>query len=163
MISPRLSAFHSIRSASRRGRWRASFLLLPLTLFLLVGCGEEAKVAEPRTAVPNASPTTLAELPNAIEAVEVTVSNGTFGVDQLTFQEDQPSILRVTNKDNNAYRLQIKPNLVAATAVAANKTTDIQFTTPKANTYEGDLLAADSDKVLDTVDIVVQSPGAVSP
>jgi hypothetical protein len=140
-----------------------SFLVLPLTLLMLAGCGEEANVAEPRTAVPIASPTTLAELPNTIEAVEVTVSNGTFSVDQLTLQEDEPSILRVTNKDDTAYRIKIKPDLVTATAVPANKTTDIAFTTPKANTYEGDLLAADSDKVLDTVDVVVQSPGAVNP
>jgi hypothetical protein len=115
-------------------------------LLLLAGCGEEEMVATERTAVPNASPTTLAEVPGSIEAVTVTVASGKFGVDQLTFQEDQPSVLRVTNNDATAYRIQIKPNLVIATSIPANKTTDIQFTTPKANTYEGDLLAADSER-----------------
>lgn len=46
-----------------------------------------------------------------------------------------------------------------ATPIEANATTDIEFTSLDPGRYEGRLLPADGDEVIDTVEVQVAGPG----
>lgn len=144
-------------------RFARTSILLCLPVLLLMGCGEEEEVAENPVLIPDTSPTAIADLPEEIEEATIEIASGEFGVDNLVLQEGAPTVLFVVNADDQPYRFQIVEDLLTATAIAAGTTTEINFTTPNAATYEGQLLGADTDEVLDTLDVVVQAPGAVQP
>lgn len=135
----------------------ALLLILPL---VLVGClhEEDSEGATEREGVPETTPTALSDLPQGIEAAEIVVEGGDFTVDDLNLLAGEPTELQVINRDSQAYRLQIE-NLVVATPIAANATSDVEFTTPNPGEFEGQLLAEEEDEVLDTLRVVVRSPG----
>lgn len=147
--------------AMRFGRRWAPALLGLLLAVALAGCGEEEEVAEPREAVPNVTPTALAALPEGVEEATLEIRDAAFGVDEVILQEAEPTVLHVVNYDDRTYLLRIVEDLVTATPIPAATTTNVAFTTPKAAEYEGQLLDAESEDVLDTVDVVVQAPGGV--
>ncbi len=128
----------------------------------LVGCGGE-EIATERESTIDVSPAAIASLPEDIEEASVTVANGMFGVDVIRLLEGVPTVLHVTNEDDRAYRLQIVEDLVTAAPIASNATTDIEFTTPNAGEFEGQLLPDEGDDVLDTVQVIVRSAGGVQP
>ncbi len=137
---------------------------MPLVLALLAACvGEDEEVANQRQVALRVTPTAIAALPPGIEEATLHIRDGQFGVDQLLLQEDEPTVLHVVNTDERAYRLRIVEDLVTATPIAPSTTTPLGFTTPDAGRYEGQLLAAEGDEVLDTVAVIVQSPGALQP
>lgn len=138
--------------------------LLPLLggALALVGCGKTVETVSPRQAIPTVAPTAVAALPAGIKEATITVSGGTFDVDQVTLLRDQPTVLHVVNHDNRAYRFRIR-GLVNATPIAAGTTTNVGFTTPKPAVDEGDLLPASGDAPLDTVRVVVQEASGIKP
>ena len=139
-------------------------VLAPLLLVLLAAGGDgDEEVATEREGVPTAPPTTLAALPDDIGEATVEIASGAFGVEELTLQENEPTLLHVVNNDDRAYRFRIVEDLVTATAIAPRATTDVGFTTPRANVYEGQLLPAAGEEVLDAVRVVVLGPGGVEP
>ncbi len=146
----------------RRARRPTLSMMLLLLLLLVAGCGR-TEVAEDTLFIPDISPVAIVELPEGIEEATIDISRGGFRVTELVLQEDEPTVLHVANADDQTYRLRIVEGLVSATEIAADATTDIQFTTPNAAAYEGQLLAADGDQVLDTFRVAVIGPGAVEP
>jgi hypothetical protein len=122
----------------------------------------DGAIAVDRVAIPDASPTALDDLPDDIEEATVSIAGGAFGVDEIVLREDEPTVLRVDNRDDLGYFLGIG-DLVPAAAIPARRVTEIQFTTPNAGVYEGRLVASDEATVLDTVRVIVQSAGATAP
>jgi hypothetical protein len=125
----------------------------------LTACGGQ-QTAPSQTVVshPIASPGTATSLePVGVQTTNVKVSGGKFGVDAIALQENQPVILKIDNADATPYRFQIAPNLVVATPVAASTTTSISFSNPIAGTYKGELLPAQGDQPLASLDVKVQS------
>ena len=120
-------------------------------------------VANDPTIPPAVSPPAISSLPEDIEAVAVTVTDGRFAVDDIRLLEGAPTVLHLENGDAEDYRLQIVPALVNPTAIPASTTTVVSFTTPNAGEFEGQLLGAESDEVLATVPVIVRSAGGVSP
>ena len=152
-----------VRSRLRLRAGLRLVVLAPLLLGMLAGCGDEdEEVATDREGIPTVTPTAVAALPDAIEEATLTIAGGAFGVDELVLQEDEPTVLHVVNADDRAYRFRIVEDLVTATPIAADGTTAVKFTTPLANVYEGQLLAAEDD-VVDTIRVVVQAAGGVEP
>jgi hypothetical protein len=147
------------------GPLRAPAMVAALTLVALLatGCSRDMAVANDPTVPPAVSPVVISSMPNDIEAVSVAITGGRFGVDRIELLEDAPTVLHLENGDDTAYRLQIVPALVNPTPIPAKATTVVSFTTPNAAEFAGQLLGADSAEVLDTVRVVVRSPGAVAP
>lgn len=137
-------------------------LLVPLCLVLLVACGDDdVEVATETLNVPEVTPGASDELPEGIEVASIEITDGTFGVDELLLQQGQPTVLDIVNNDDEDYTFRIG-DLVGDTLIPAGTTVEIEFTTPTAETYEGELLAADST-VLSEMRVIVQAPGAVEP
>lgn len=136
---------------------------LLLVVLLATGCSRDMAVANDPPVPPAVSPPAISSQPNDIEAVTVAVSNGQFAVADVLLLEGAPTVLNLENGDDDDYRLQIVPALVNPTQIPANTTTAVSFTTPNAGEFEGQLLRANSAEVLDTVRVVVRSPGAVTP
>jgi hypothetical protein len=134
-----------------------------LVVLLLTGCAREMAVATDPALPPAVSLAAISSQPNDIAAVTVAVSNGQFAVDDISLLEDAPTVLHQENRDEQPYRLQIVPALVNPTPIPAATTTIVSFTTPNAGEFEGQLRGADSAEVLDTVRVVVPSPGGVAP
>lgn len=132
-----------------------------LLLGLLVACGNEEEVATDREVVPDVTPAASDELPQGIEAATLEISDGEFVADELVLQQGEPTVLRVINSDDTAYQLEIG-DLVPATTIPASATTDVEFTTPKAGTYTGQLQAEDGTLVSEFA-VIVQAPGGVDP
>lgn len=126
-------------------------------LLLFAGCGQ-TEVADERITVPDVSLQALDDLPDGIEGAVVTIEGGAFSVEKLILQEDEPTVLTVVNQDDQAYRFQIVETLLKATEIPANASTDIAFTTPNANVYEGQLLGPERSEVIATMVVTVQSP-----
>ena len=138
-------------------------ILLPL-LVALAACGDsDEELATEREGVPTVPPTTLAALPDDIGEATLAITGGAFGVEELLLQEDEPTLLHVVNNDDRAYRFRVVEDLVTLTPIAPRATTDVGFTTPKANVYEGQLLPAEGEETLDTVRVVVLGPGGLRP
>ncbi len=155
------------RRPRRRGAWLnwillATALLAAVILAVLAYRDDNADVATEREDVPEITPTALAALPEGVEETSLTVEGGAFAVDELVLQEGEPTELHVVNSDAVPYRLRIG-DLVTPTTIAADMVTEVKFTTPNANTFEGQLLAAEGDEVLDTLRVVIRSPGGVAP
>lgn len=140
--------------------WVAGLLLVAL---LATGCSRDMAVANDPTVSPAVSPAAISLQPDDIEAVTVAVTGGRFAVDDIALLEGAPTVLHLVNGDDEGYRLQIEPALVNPTPIPASTTTVVSFTTPNAGEFEGQLLRANSTDVLDTVRVVVRSPGAVTP
>lgn len=143
-------------------RHRHLLLSLTITLAVLSGCGA-GEIGIYRDTAPAVSPTAIAALPDDIEEAELVVTNGAFGAEDLFLLEGAPTVLHVTNRDARDYRFWIVEDLVGTFPIAANAVTDIEFTTPNADVYEGQLLAAEGDEPLDTVRVVVRTAGGVEP
>ena len=121
------------------------------------GGGAGAGAAEP--------PEDVAALEAAEAPVEVTslvVRDGAFALGRLVLREGVPTVLHVANGDDRAYRLRTG-DLVTPTPIPANDVTAVEFTSPVASTYEGELLAAEGDKVLATVPVVVAAADEAVP
>ena len=143
-------------------RQRRLLLSLALALAVLAGCGP-GEIGTYLEGAPPVSPTAIAALPDDIEEAELIVANGSFGVEDLFLLEGAPTILHVANSDERDYEFRIVEDLVAPYPIAANAVTDIEFTTPNADVYEGLLLSDDGEDVLDTVRVIVRSAGGVEP
>jgi len=148
----------SARNGWQRLPQEASVVLLS---GLLVACGGEEEVATDREVVPDVTPAASDELPQGIEAATVEISDGELVADELLLQQGEPTVLRVINSDDTAYLLEIG-DLVPATAIPASATTDVEFTTPKAGTYTGQLQGEDGTPVSEFT-VTVQPPGGVDP
>jgi hypothetical protein len=147
-----------VRSVPRLG----TAVLVGVTL-LLAGCGfGRGEVALDKGSTSSGSPTALAGVPQNITEARLEVANGGFGEDRLVLQQDEPTVLHVVNGDDQAYRFQVVPDLVAAKEIAPAKTTDVEFTTANAGAYEGQLLAAAGEDVIDKIEVVVQAPGGAT-
>ncbi len=137
-------------------------MLVPLCLMLLVACGDEdEEVATDRLTAPEVTPGAIDELPQGIESASVEITDAEFGVDELLVQQGEPTVLDLINNDDEDYTFEIG-DLVGDTPIPAGTTVEIEFTTPKAETYDGQLLAADGT-VLSEMRVIVQAPGAVEP
>lgn len=110
-------------------------------------------------AAASASPTAAGGVPEDVESVEIAIADGEFSDDQIEFQQDTPSILVVTNEDDQRYTLEIG-DLVAGWQLVPSDTTTVEFTTPKANEYEAQLIPEAGGEALDTMTVVVEAPGA---
>lgn len=147
-------------------RWTCATLLTVLLVPTLTGCSvgdSDEEVVTERENPALVTPSALVEVPPSTEEATIHIAAGPFGEELLILQEDEPTVLHVVNGDETAYRLWIGEALLTTTAIPAAAVTDVGFTTPNAAEYEGSLLAAEDDTVLDTVVVRVQSAGAVQP
>jgi hypothetical protein len=102
------------------------------------------------------SPTAAAGLEEDIEEVSIEISDGELAEDEIELTEERPTVLRVTNHDDEAYVLRIDP-LVTETMIPAGDAIAIEFTTPAAETYTGELLPESGDEPLDTMRVLVNN------
>lgn len=103
------------------------------------------------------SPTAGMAPPERAEELTLTIEGGTFNEDSLSVQQDELTVIHVENKDDRAYRVRFG-EVVAMEEIAPSATTDVAFNAPNTVQVDGQLLAADSDTVLDTIQFTVQSP-----
>ncbi len=157
-------------SNTELGRYRLAVMrrnvLAALTLSLVLmtsACIEDdTEVARDPVRIPDVNPTAIAALPGGIEVAQVSITDGSFSVEEVVLQQLEPTIIEVTNHDDRAYRLEIA-DLVSPAEIAPNTLTQVEFTTPDDGLFTGALLAADNDEVLDTVFVAVQDEGATGP
>ncbi len=141
-------------------------VLMTLPLLVLSGCGDEGDGDEEAVATElPAIPPTLRPSPDAdqvleqgIEGERLTVANGSFDVETLILQVQQPVVLTISNQDADAYRFGIS-SLLNPVTVTAGGTTMVEFTTPTEGEFEGRLYAAEGDEIVSTIQIQVQEPG----
>jgi len=139
-------------------------MLLVASTVLLAACSDDSRESDDRDTFGHVAPEQRADVPVEVGEVSITISEAEFEVETITLQEDEPSIVHVDNTDSEAYRIQIMPELVTPTDIPASVMTDVEFTTPNPGRFELELLpATGSDEPLDTIDVIVQSPGAVNP
>lgn len=127
-----------------------------VSLFLASGLGEDGAVAavvQSDEAVPTAGDVDVSAATNQDAALAVAGSS--FGAEELVLRAGGATTLRVANGDDRAYRLRIG-DLVAPTPIVAGGVTQIHFTTPTDAVYEGQLLHANEDRVLDALRVVVR-------
>ncbi len=136
-----------------------------LLVVLLSACSLHGggKVAHDKTAPVAVTPNAVNKLPENINAVTITITNGTFGSSQIVLQQQGATVLHVVNKDAVVYQFQITPNLVVAKAIPASTTTDIGFTSSSAGDFTGQLLPEQGGGALATIDVRIQSAGGVNP
>jgi hypothetical protein len=141
-------------------------IVLAAGMLMLAACGggdDDSKSAENRNNFGNVTPENRADVPPRVEEVSIKIQDGKIDTETLTLQQDEPSVLHVENADNQAYKIEITPNLVTPTDIAASTATDVKFTTPNADRYELKLLpASGTGDPLDTLQVIVQAPGAVN-
>jgi len=129
----------------------------------VLACGDDdTEVARDPVRPSDASPTALAEVPGSVEVAQVTIDEGAFGVEEVVVQRLEPTIIRVDNQDDQAYRLRID-ELLAPAEIPPGTVTDVEFTTPSEGRYDGALLAAEDDEVLAAIVVTVIAPGATAP
>lgn len=152
-----------------RSRHLAKFpfvLLLGALLVLGAACGDDddTVVSDNTSAnsAASASPTALAGVEEDVEAVEISVENGELSADEVEFQEDSPASIQVTNNDDARYTLTIDTLAGAGVSIVPGETTAVEFTTStQEGEYEAQLLAEDGGEPLDTMTVVVTTPGNV--
>jgi hypothetical protein len=138
--------------------WQMTVALL-LCLVVLAGCGGDDSESGEDDTNTNPSPEQQANVPEGVQELEVVIENGEIDVDTLNLQVTEPAMLHVDNRDDTAYLVEIMPDLVTSTDVAASQVTDVSFTVPNVNDYTLEIRAADGNgDPLDTVQVLVQSP-----
>lgn len=136
--------------------------ILTILLVSLAGCGDKEVATEPTTVPVEVSPGASNQEPAQAEEATLDIRDGEFSNAELILQKGDPTILEVVNHDDTPYQLRIE-GLVSAQSIAASDTTQIEFTTPTADTYTGQLLGADDSKVLDEISVVVEAPSGNVP
>ncbi len=136
--------------------------ILLAALVLLPACGDESEVAEERDAVPDTTPVALDQLPEGVEVVDVVIQDGEFQTSEIILQEDEPTVLRISNQDDQRYALEIG-DILTPTELAPGEVTDIEMTTPLPEEYVGELLTEDEEEVVDTIPVLVVAPGRTAP
>ena len=146
-----------------RLHWMLLIVVMGAMLFV-AACNDKgnAEVANQVNVSTNASPTSLGALPPDIQQAELAISNAQFDKNAVEFQENRPSMLLISNKDAVAYTFTIG-GLVNETPLPPGQITTVQFTTPVAQVYEGQLLGQGSPTPVDTIEVRVVSAGNVSP
>ncbi len=140
---------------------RAIALLL-IALVVLTGCGDESEVAEEREVVPNVTAVALDALPEGVEVVDLLIEDGELQTEEIVLQEDEPTVLRVSNGDDQRYALRIG-DLLTATELPAGEVTTVELTTPLPQEYVGELLTEEDEEVVDAVPVLVIAPGRTGP
>lgn len=161
---------HFERLRRSRGRQAVRMALLAASsLLVLVGCGDEddnagdqavlTQAAGPRTNV-QVSPASNQRVEQGVEGELITIENGGFDVETVTGQVQEPNVLTIVNQDDAAYRFGIE-NLLQPVSIAAGEETRVEFTTPTAGQFEGQLYPAEGDDVIATIQFEVQEPGGL--
>lgn len=142
----------------------AMLIRVAMTLALagvLVACGdEEEDVATEDLNIPEISPESQDEVSQGVEEVSLTIVDGAFSEDELVLQQLEPSVVIVTNEDDTAYQFRIE-DLVSSQEIPASSETNVEFTTPNAGTYTGELLSEDGETVLAEITVDVVGTGGV--
>lgn len=140
----------------------ATIVALGIAMIFVAACGDDdddvADVAEDSDEVFTGSPTASAGQDEGTEELVVVIEDGEFEDGDIELQVDQPTILVVENRDEEAYRLTIG-DLVVGEALPAGTATRVEFTTPVVEDYTAELLPAEGDEALDTMEVRVIGPG----
>lgn len=147
---------------SLRTTWPGLIAIVLAALLVLSACGDESEVAEERDAVPSVTPVALDALPEGVEVVDVLIQDGEFQTDEIILQENEPTVLRISNQDDQRYALEIGDILTPA-ELEPNEVTTIEMTTPLPEEYVGELLTEDEEEVVDTIPVLVVAPGRTDP
>jgi hypothetical protein len=158
----------SARTSIPTSRFRPTFrLIAALTLIAIAATACEPggdEVSDDNPIVRNAPPSATSGVapPERAEEAALTIADGKFSDDRLTVQQDEPTVVHITNKDSQVYRVRFG-DVIAEEEIASAGITDVSFTAPNPVEIEAQLLEADSDKVLDTIQFVVRAPGGTEP
>lgn len=145
----------------RRSLRLAMIATLSVVMLLAVACGDDddiADVAQDTSEQFTGSPTASAGQDEGTEELVVTIEDGEFADGDIQLQQNQPTILLVENRDDVAYRLTIG-ELVVNEGLPAGTTTRVEFTTPVVEDYPAELLPAEGEEALDTMEVRVIGPG----
>lgn len=93
-------------------------------------------------------------LPANVQAEALVVRDGEIVADELTLNEDIPTVVHVVNTDDENYRFLID-ELASAAPLPANEAIFLEFTVPSDGIYAGRLLAANDDQELSVVPVTV--------
>ncbi len=137
---------------------------LTMAMIFVVACGDDdddddaADVAQDANEVFTGSPTASAGQEEGTEELVVVIEDGEFEDGDIELQVNQPTILLVENRDDEAYRLSIG-DLVVNEGLPAGTTVRVEFTTPVVEDYTAELLPGEGDETLDTMEVRVIGPG----
>jgi hypothetical protein len=132
---------------------------IAILLMMTVACREDQQTSATPFGGPfTGSPTAAPGVSDRPEEVAVTISDGSFDTREIRLQEGTPTLMRVTNNDDQDYVLRIG-DLVLDTALPAGETTDVGFTTPVAGEYQAVLLDGPDGEEQDSVLLNVAIPG----
>lgn len=139
-----------------------SLAVVLCAVLLVTACQDDEadEVAEEIEGDVIGSPTAAAGLEEDIEEVSIEIENGEFAEDEIELTEERPTVLRVTNHDDDAYMFQIDP-LVTEMMVPAGDEISIEFTTPAPETYTGELLPEAGGEPLDTMTVQVTDAAGI--
>ena len=136
--------------------------MLSFMMVLAAACGEDdddqAAVANQADQPFSGSPTALAGQESDTEEITVVIENGEFNESDIELTEGSPTIMVVENRDGEAYRLTIG-DLVVSQGIPAGSSTRVEFTTPVVEDYTAELLPAEGEEALDTMEVRVIGPG----
>lgn len=139
-----------------------SLAVVLCAVLLVAACGDDDndQVADPVEGDVIGSPTAAAGLEEDIEEIAIEIEGGELVDDEIELTEGRPTVMRVTNQDDEAYVLVIDP-LVSETTIPAGDDITIGFTTPAAETYTGELLPASGGEPLDTMRVLVNNAAGI--
>jgi hypothetical protein len=160
-----LPSIETTSPAALLGRAFRIVATLALVAILVAACGrdDDSPSSQQNELVEGAPPSPTAGVPAAERAEELTltIEGGKFDEDSFSAQVDESTVIHVDNKDGTAYRVRFG-DVVAMEEIGPSGVTDIAFTAPNAVEGEGELLAADSDTTLDTIQFTIQGPSGSS-
>jgi hypothetical protein len=133
-------------------------ILLTASLMLGVRANNEDVATNFTPIAPNVPAQDLNQVPEGLEAAQLTVGGGTFQENVLFIGQNQPTVLTIVNRDDQAYQLQIVPDLVGSTAIAAATSTEIEFTDPDPGVYEAQLLEPNTGQAVAKLTVEVETP-----
>ncbi len=106
------------------------------------------------------SPTAAAGLEEDIEEVAIEIEDSELTEDEIELTEERPTVLRVTNHDDEVYMLRIDP-LVTETMIPAGDEISIEFTTSAPEAYTAELLPEAGGESLDAMTVQVTDAAGI--
>lgn len=143
----------------RELRQLALIAIIPL---LIIGCNEDDANTSVEDEPFTGSPTALAARSEDTEQVNLIIEEAQFDTDGIDLQEDESTIILVSNQDSVSYIFRIE-GLVNDMPVPANQETKIEFTQPNEGTYEAELVPETGGDAIDTLDVEVAPPEGGAP
>lgn len=133
-----------------------------LSVLTALGCRDDTTSSTPFGGPLTASPTAGAAHSAEPEQIEITISDGDFDSREIRVVAQVPTMMRVTNEDDQSYVLRVG-DMITETEIPSGETVDVDFSSDVPETYEAELLDGPDGEVVATTTFVVAEPGGGTP